>query len=1664
MAASAKLTGGAGHDLQHRVATSYLTGLLCRGLVPFVSGGQVEKITLEAGVKHWKTDDILLQGTNAAGRQFTIAIQVKRNCDPAASGEFADFITKAWADWNNSAVFNRDTDRLILTASFASGGLRRFQQLIEVAQATLTYEEFANRLAVPRFLSVDASNVWTNIQAILGTATSEDIWLFLRSCGLALTDLDVAHGYHESLNLSLLASNCTEIDGPRVAAETWRRLFDLASRDAGNAKEFTYPDLPEELRQRHGPVKKADYDALKQIDRDTERVLAHIRTEISSGEHIPRLQLESEIFDLMQQDQVVLIAGHSGSGKSAIAKQVLNKMSANSLVMGFRSEEFAFPHLRSVPSFHGLSFDRIQEITANFPRRLVLIESAERLLESTSREAFSDFLREFTKDPNSRVIITARAYSSETVREAFLQPLNLALGEITVPQLSDEELSALGQRVTQLAVPLASSSLKRLLRYPFLVNMASLMQWESGEAFPSVERDFRSKVWRDIVQRLDQQGDGMPLRRGKTYMACARQRAEKLMPFVSADNYDLGAVERLINDGLLLSSDKSTNLVAPSHDVLEDWALLQSLSEAFEGCQSNLAELLRNEKPYPALRRAFGKWLDEWIEVDPVNAGKSVIDVMRTAGIPQLWQDECFAAILRSSHGAAFIAANRDRLLANDGELLFRAVHLCRIIATRPNPALAGRFGFMSGTRVPVGPAWSSLLALLRQNLGLIKDIPRKRLVANYLDDWSRSITNLDPYPEGSRDAALICISQVAEDADDLGDSLKFGETVIKIPLEAGENLFTIVRGLIEDRHFNRHRPGLPELMLNGLKCYAVCRDIPDLVIEVLYSYLNPPLDHHRDDIFGSGPSREVEAVFGLRPYIGLGGGSASAFRGPYFSLLVSHSRKGLDLIIGLINRAVEAYANRSPQRESFEVPESFAVELPDGRSKQVWGSWRLWGGFRGETVMPHELESALMALELWLLQKTDIKSPDVASILTEIVERTNNVALLAVVASVANSDAAQAGAAAYSVLTVPTFFEWDMARKIHDPTAMEDAFQGLLPRFNADEGIYISERKAARARKHRERSIEDLCRQLQYTPLRDKVVNLLDRFRTAITSAGPDDPQNVTWFNVVNRMDIRNLHPTGEVSNGMIAVQADPLPGEFNDRIQEMQPAIASSQAAMVLWNWGLMAFKNDFRGEFNASQWHDVFKRTRDLKRVLSAGAADVGDDQKFLDYAAGHVAAVMVRDHLPELSEDEVQWCEAIICGAVLEEADVFDDFNSEQRHAMHGSRPAGYVVSHLAKYRASPIVDVALATALTHSVNEVRHYAIAGFRTSFEDWDSNRNRNALGAFIAGAVEYTQLVQTENTKPWTARKDRKLIEAEVFKRIRSAITNKEDGGLDQAAVLSLRDEAAYKFYPIISDWLATFGDTSAVRAFFKLNAAALGELYRDDEHYEVLYGAAGQAFEQTLARFLLNLPTDEAITLLKPLLSSLDDKPDKPSHFLDLMTLAADRYSKSEQFWPLWEEYAKSLTGLTKRSLTRRDGSFAVLIKGLFMVVDLNEGVEKWHLLTGKEDRVLKLFSNLPPLRSTLGLFLDFLHSTGKNVLEEGLISVQAKLTQDPNLLSESNVRSLELILGPPIYATPARLKKNSGVREAVLNLLDEMINAGSTAAYFLRNDFATPYVPG
>jgi hypothetical protein len=124
---------------------------------------------------------------------------------------------------------------------------------------------------------------------------------------------------------------------------------------------------------------------------------------------------------------------------------------------------------------------------------------------------------------------------------------------------------------------------------------------------------------------------------------------------------------------------------------------------------------------------------------------------------------------------------------------------------------------------------------------------------------------------------------------------------------------------------------------------------------------------------------------------------------------------------------------------------------------------------------------------------------------------------------------------------------------------------------------------------------------------------------------------------------------------------------------------------------------------------------------------------------------------------------------------------------------------------------------------------------------------------------------------------------------------------------------------------------------------------------------------------------------------------------------------------------------------------------------------DGVRHWRRLEGFSDRVDTLFESLPPCAAVLDTYCGFLYTIGAQSLPHGFVIVAKRFQAgdaDQRLSKGNTVFYLESLLRRVIYSQPLRLKSNAEVRSAILMILDQLVETGSSAAYHMRDDFVTP----
>jgi conflict system STAND superfamily ATPase len=408
------------------------------------------------------------------------------------------------------------------------------------------------------------------------------------------------------------------------------------------AGSFRIQDLSASLRDAHTPVGGPGDEVLVKLKEHSSVTLADARAALGNGITLPRTEHVTELVSLLNTHRVVMIIGPAGAGKSGLGKKVIEPIESSRTVIAFRAEEFAVPHLDQALQLAQIPANAagIAAILAGQERKLLFIESVERLLETTDRHAFLDLLRFVAQDPSWQVLLTCRDYSADTVRSAFLEQIGIRAVLFSAPPLADTEIDEVVAQVPRLARPALLPFLRQLFRNPYILDMAARLSWPDGESLPVDERAFRDKLWRELVRHDDRAQNALPQRRSNTFVNLCLRRGKALQPYARCDDLDAEALQLLSQDGLVRFDPRTPSLGAPVHDVLEDWANITWINERHAINQGDRKSFVSDLGPFPAIRRGYRTWLGEYLQFEPGAADTFVLEVIADDTLPSYFKDD----------------------------------------------------------------------------------------------------------------------------------------------------------------------------------------------------------------------------------------------------------------------------------------------------------------------------------------------------------------------------------------------------------------------------------------------------------------------------------------------------------------------------------------------------------------------------------------------------------------------------------------------------------------------------------------------------------------------------------------------------------------------------------------------------------------------------------------------------------------------------------------------------------------------------------------------------------------------------------------------------------------------------------------------------------------
>ena len=1693
---SPQATGGAGTFFEQHVDTYWLAQLLVRGIPPILLDCTIEEVHFQTERQGWNTDDFLIIGERASGYRKRLAGQVKRSFTISTKDEECrKTIQDFWKDFNNKQLFDSSVDRLALvTLRGTNVLLEHFSGLLDGARAARNGNEFELRLNTPGLISSKAIRYCDEIRSIVGdiegtSVSTSDVWSFLRVLHILSLDLNSATSQTEAVIKSLLAYTSKEQDPVGSAEASWNTLLREVSLGMPDSRSFGWKELPEALRLRHSPVAGAERLALSALNDHSSFILDGIRSTIGDDLHLSRVRLVQQVIEQLESTQVVVISGSSGSGKSGIAKDVIKSLASEYFAFGFRAEEFAHPHFdESLQSVRiPANATMLGAILAGQARKVMLVESVERLLETSTRDAFSDLLTLVMRDKSWRLILTCRDYSVELVRSCFLESTTIANSVVNVLPMDDEELEMVEVAYPPLARPLGDETLRRLLRNPFVLDKALKVEWSEARPLPQSERDFRALFWRDIIRVDHYTKAGMPSRREDVFVKIALRRARALTLFSPGHDLDAEVIDKLKHESLIVSSRESHSLIAPAHDVLEDWAILQWIDEKYLEHQGSFRDLSDTLGTYPAIRRTYRKWLDELSNRNPAAADELYSGVMHDSKLPARFRDDTLVSLLRSSSSAPLLERQSAELFANDKHHLRRIIHLLRVACVKFPDELPESHASSSLLNMPDGQSWACVLRLVSDKLGLFS-IEERFLLLGLIEDWSRSINWGNPYPEGFKSVAIIAHWLLASFADyRSNDHRKQTLRVLaKIPYGDRERFAYLLTGGEEVGERNRTVEDFRKIILEGMEGNPAARDMPDLVISIARDFLLCSEEEVRREGRWFGERLDTEISYGIKQARNHGYFPASAYRGPFLALLRHHSQVGLEFIKTVLNHSADWYF--SPRVKSAYVIPDFEILLKfeDGTSRSQRCDVELWNLYRGLSSGPYVLKSLLMALERWLLEIAEAYPLELDAVLLQILRDNDASAVTAVVASVSTAFPHSCSETLLVLLRSPECIMLDRCRV--SPDLMNfTRLKGLGFDLKTIDGIYYAERRDADARPHRRQDLEMAIANLQLGPLAPRIYEILDHHRRELPPLDEQDEEDRIWRLALHRMDLRQYTVTEEVATSSVPpeIRSQEAPNENRQYLlldlklpepdlKEMSDQSAarfqSMNARLGLLMWGRKVFDREEDLTYDPDEWRQRLQEAR-----IAAECASSNDDHQTSRGGPGFVAAICARDHWVEMDDDERTWCLNVICTEVTREGDLWSPLARVQSGGMSADRPCATVIPLLMGKLLNEDLRLkvfqVLVIALTHAIDEVRWQAALGIGRSLWSVDRDLTMRCVNALAFEAALVQQVVDEERKRPYNDRIQIDRIEATIASDIRRRFF--EVDGIPDDALHSFdptRGFGAQSSATILAVLGQATSEPASISAFLQLSRTLIAWWDADDDqqHRNERQKERNHGTEFTLTNLLQNFvhrtSLDAATSILQPILDSVDCHPREVHQILLGLISVEDRHPNTFHFWSLWKLFAdKVKTAKWLHAIDYNYGQGKEMVSAIFLGSSWKNGIPRWDSLEGHAYLVNSLFEELPPSSTILENYVRFLFHFGDQSLPEAFIRISKNLYRGEvmDLLKKRNtVYLLEVLLQRYVYGRPLELKRRHELRDSVLVLLDLLVEAGSSSAFRMRDDFVTP----
>jgi len=1246
---SAFQKGGGGTNFEQSVQTAFLTTLIIRGNVPCIASGELSEVALQVTNRGYETDDFMATAKSTSG-EHRLLIQVKHDISFTADNEkFKEVITAFWKDYNNTSIFDKTRDKLIVVKNGLTKEERNhLKSLFNWATNHATETDFISevnrikgkkdRLAVFREILKEANN---NI-----ALTDKEIWEFLKCVDVLEYDFLNEGSVDKSYFLNLIKLSKSK-NSTASEKEIWDSIFAYVATLNPNGGSATLESIKKEDFYKHfDNAKLSPYlKAVEKLKSDSKEILRPIKTSIGKGENefkLPRTEARENILDALSYSQHIIVTGKPGVGKSAEIKEVLQKDFPNASVFVFRADQFNESTIANVFSSQGVN-ETIQDIfscISLIPEKIIFIDSLEKLLEADPECAFKQLLALLQEHPEIKIIASSRKYAVDLITLKFGIDKNVT-SIIDIPTLDEAELKLVSENFSQLNRVLKNDKIKKLLQSPKYLDFSILALSKTKDDYANVSlTEFKDKLWNSLVVDSTNTKNGLPIKREEAFKEIAVKRAREMKLFTKPDKSDAEAIACLENDEIVFQENNNRKY-SPTHDILEDWALVKYISSNFEDFPKP-KDLFSNLGNEPAIRRAFRLWVEDYL-IDNISKINELIKAtVADQTIEKYWADELLIAIFKSENSNLFFTAFEKELLAGNAVFFNRCLHIIKTCCKESDPKTSS-----SNFLLPIGSAWKETLFFIQKHIAQLDVI--KLSILNFLTDWYfRLLFQYNKIENAELEAVKYIVLHYLREIEEekefwQEENAKNKSTnLIIILLDLAKISKEEIKQLVgrafaneENRDswkLNSFYENVIEKCLSGIGNQRLIKELPELIVETAWKnwkYIPPKETDLPSDIrFLSRQSLRDEECWGIRDKHSFF--PSGVYKTPVSNLLIFHPMIGLKFIIDFINYSVDFYVNATCEYK--HKISQIEIELNDGTIVKQWAAWELWAAYRGSSVTNYALESILMSFEKFLLEmakrKTDVSKENLKFIYDYVLKNSNNVAPLAVLTSVAIAYPEEVEEAMLPLLSVKELYEWDLSRALQENSA-------LAP---MDNHISFAQKERWESnqlphRKKYQRGLRDFILDYQFNVrrLNKEIHQIFDKLKKQ------NQNNDIVWKKNLIEMDIRN-HKVGDYDEKLGGF---PIQPEYDEDVSNF---IASN--------------KDDFEAQNITATYSALISKAYEKKEAISIEkwneCYNYYSNPQNLDILFSKpitLAILGLGEFSSDISKEQTSWCLETIVNAIV-----------------------------------------------------------------------------------------------------------------------------------------------------------------------------------------------------------------------------------------------------------------------------------------------------------------------------------------------------------------------------------------------------------------------------